>query len=76
MLCELCQTDAATSLHHLIPRTLHSNKWFKRRYSRQQMQQGIDLCGDCHRAIHRTRARRRTGRAIRARARRTHASAH
>lgn len=53
MLCELCQTDAATSRHHLIPRTLHSNKWFKRRYTRQEMQQGVNLCGDCHRAIHR-----------------------
>ncbi len=53
MLCELCQTDTATSRHHLIPRTLHSNKWFKRRYTRQEMQRGVNLCGDCHRAVHR-----------------------
>ena len=53
MLCELCQTDTATSVHHLIPRTLHSNKWFKRRFSREELQRGVSLCGDCHRAVHR-----------------------
>jgi hypothetical protein len=52
MLCELCQSDEAYNFHHFIPRTLHSNKWFKSRYSRQAMQQGMQLCKMCHKALH------------------------
>ena len=53
--CRLCRRipKRGTSQHHLIPRTCHSNRWFKRNYTRQQMQQTIDLCSDCHRAVHR-----------------------
>jgi hypothetical protein len=29
MLCELCQSEDAHNFHHFIPRTLHTNKWFK-----------------------------------------------
>ncbi|MBI1311907.1 hypothetical protein GC176_11495 [bacterium] len=36
----------------MIPRTCHRNKWFKKQFSRQQMQQIVDLCRDCHRAVH------------------------
>ena len=52
MLCELCQSEDAYNFHHFIPRTLHTNKWFKRRYTRQEMQQGIEVCKSCHSAIH------------------------
>ena len=52
--CELCsrQTKRGTTEHHLIPRTCHTNKWFKKRYTREQMSQTISVCRDCHRAIH------------------------
>jgi hypothetical protein len=52
MLCELCGTEQASGFHHLIPRTLHTNKWFKRRHTRREMQQGINLCKSCHAAVH------------------------
>ena len=52
MICELCQSEEAQNFHHLIPKTLHSNKWFKRRYSREQMRQGVDVCRSCHRTVH------------------------
>ena len=29
MLCELCYSEVVHNFHHYIPRTLHSNKWFK-----------------------------------------------
>jgi hypothetical protein len=53
--CELCGrvTKGGTNEHHLIPRTLHSNKWFKKRFARDEMRRTIDVCRDCHRAIHR-----------------------
>ena len=50
--CELCRNEQASSFHHLIPRTLHSNKWFKKRFTREQMQGGIQVCRPCHLAIH------------------------
>ena len=52
MLCELCQSEDAHNFHHFIPRTLHSNKWFKKRFTREEMRAGIDVCHDCHSAIH------------------------
>ena len=52
MLCELCQAEDAHNFHHLIPRTLHSNKWFKKRYTREEMRRGLEVCKSCHRAIH------------------------
>lgn len=51
-ICQLCGCEEAHNFHHLIPRTLHSNKWFKKRFTRAEMQQGIDVCRPCHRAIH------------------------
>ena len=52
--CDLCGrvTRRGTTEHHLIPRTCHSNKWFKKRFTRQQMQVTVSLCSDCHGAIH------------------------
>ena len=52
MLCELCKSEAAHNFHHFIPRTLHTNKWFKKRYTREQMRKGIKVCKSCHEAIH------------------------
>ncbi len=52
VVCELCGAEEATSFHHFIPRTLHSNKWFKKRFTRPQMQQGLNLCKTCHSAVH------------------------
>ncbi len=51
-ICELCGCEPAHNFHHLIPRTLHSNKWFKKRYTREQMRAGLWLCKSCHHAIH------------------------
>jgi len=53
MLCELCESEPAHHFHHLIPRKVRSNKWFKKRYTREAMQQGIKVCKQCHKAIHR-----------------------
>jgi len=53
MLCELCGCEESDDVHHLIPRTLHANKWFKKRYTREQMQAKLNVCQGCHRAVHR-----------------------
>jgi len=53
--CALCGrvTKRGTTKHHLIPRTLHSNKWFKRHFTREELHRTIDVCRDCRKAIHR-----------------------
>ncbi len=53
--CELCGrvTKRGTTEHHLIPRCCHHNKWFKKRYSREEMSRTIHVCRDCHSSIHR-----------------------
>lgn len=50
--CELCQRETELTFHHLIPVTLHSNKWFKKNYTREQMGTGIYICDDCHKSVH------------------------
>ena len=60
--CALCGRERRLTFHHLIPRTLHSNKWFKKNYSRAEMNEGIDVCRDCHRAIHKFIDRKELGR--------------
>jgi hypothetical protein len=52
MLCELCECEEAYNFHHFIPRTLHANKWFKRRFTRIEMRAGVNLCKACHAAVH------------------------
>ena len=62
--CELCnrKRDAVTK-HHLIPRTLHSNKWFEKNFSKQEMShRTITVCRDCHMAIHDTHSEKDLGR--------------
>jgi hypothetical protein len=51
-ICELCQFDEVFNFHHLIPRTVHRNKWFRKRYTRAECQQGLRICLECHRTIH------------------------
>ena len=48
----LCERDEELTFHHLIPRTVHTNKWFKARFEKDELQSGVELCRDCHGAIH------------------------
>lgn len=52
--CELCDRENELTFHHLIPRSVHKNKWFKSRYDKDELQRGIYICKhDCHKEIHR-----------------------
>lgn len=50
--CLFCGSAYRVTAHHLIPRTVHRNKWFKKRYAKAEMQQTIALCQPCHRQVH------------------------
>ncbi len=61
--CKLCKReDLSTTRHHLIPRTVHKNKWFKKNFETHQMHETVDLCRDCHREIHRQIPEKEMGR--------------
>jgi len=52
-ICLMCQRqEIPLTFHHLIPKTLHSKKWYKKNYSQIDLDKGIDICQDCHEAIH------------------------
>ncbi|MEL6349954.1 MAG: hypothetical protein AAFV53_43025 [Myxococcota bacterium] len=52
--CELCGRKRRLTFHHLIPVKLHANRWFRKRFSRDEMKhRGAMLCRDCHNAVHR-----------------------
>ncbi len=51
--CEFCDREKELTFHHYIPRTLHTNKWFKKNYEKVFLKtHGVYLCHDCHNAIH------------------------
>lgn len=62
--CELCKRQVnRTTRHHLIPRTVHKNKWFRKNFEKSQMHETVDLCKDCHRQIHKFIPEKEMGRA-------------
>ena len=50
--CPLCGREAALTFHHLIPKKLHRRNHFKKHYSREQLNQGLNICRQCHSGIH------------------------
>lgn len=50
--CQLCQRECQLTFHHLIPRKMHRRSYFKKHYSKIQLQMGVMLCKACHKAIH------------------------
>lgn len=51
--CALCGRDRPLTFHHLIPRTLHRKSRYRRAFTREELQRGVELCRDCHDAVHR-----------------------
>ncbi len=61
--CKLCEQEVErTSKHHLIPRTVHRNKWFKKNFTKEVLHTTVDLCRDCHKEIHRQITEKELGR--------------
>lgn len=50
-MCELCGANEVHNEHHLIPKTCHKNKWFKKNYTREEMNTTIGICRGCHRFL-------------------------
>ena len=51
--CEFCDREKELTFHHYIPRTVHTNKWFKKNFKLSYMKtHGTHLCDDCHKTVH------------------------
>ena len=50
--CPLCGRDKPLTFHHLIPRKIHRRTYYRKNYTRAELNKGIDICRPCHSAIH------------------------
>ncbi|MEO0972876.1 MAG: hypothetical protein AAFX85_07250 [Pseudomonadota bacterium] len=50
--CLLCRRDGPLTFHHLIPRKLHRRPYYRKHFSREILNLGIDICRLCHDGIH------------------------
>jgi hypothetical protein len=51
-ICELCQRECQLTFHHLIPKKVHKRNFFRKKYRKDDLQQGIHICRKCHSGIH------------------------
>lgn len=51
--CALCGRQGLLTFHHLIPRKMHRRSYFRKHYSKAELQTGVMLCVTCHKTIHR-----------------------
>jgi len=54
--CELCERDSVKlTSHHLIPKTLHGRKSFRKKFTKDEMRnRQVNLCEACHMKVHKT----------------------
>lgn len=63
--CEMCKNQLKLTFHHLIPKSTHKNKWFRKNFSREEMlMRGIDICRQCHNFLHRSYSEKFLGREL------------
>lgn len=64
-ICALCGSDQFITFHHLIPKSCHGNKWFRKNFDKTEMQaRGIDICLRCHSFIHKKFSEKLLGREL------------
>ena len=50
--CPLCSREVPLTFHHLIPRKLHRRGYFRKNYTRDELNRGVHVCRLCHDGIH------------------------
>lgn len=50
--CQLCQRQIELTFHHLIPKKMHRRPFFRKFFSKPQLQDGVWLCRLCHKTLH------------------------
>ena len=51
--CPCCSRHTRLTFHHLIPKKMHRRTYFKKHYTKEQLQAGVNICRQCHSGIHR-----------------------
>ena len=51
--CPLCRRECHLTFHHLIPKKLHRRTFFRKNFTRDELNRGIAICRACHNGIHR-----------------------
>jgi len=63
--CSLCGSNHAITFHHLVPRSCHRNKWFRKNFAKADMSgRGIDICRRCHSFLHKQFSEKYLGREL------------
>jgi hypothetical protein len=52
--CPCCKRNCLLTFHHLIPKKVHRRVRFRKHYSKEQLNAGINICRQCHSGIHNT----------------------
>lgn len=52
-MCPLCHRYTRLTFHHLIPKKMHRRSFFRKHFTREQLNVGIAICRQCHNGIHR-----------------------
>jgi len=50
--CPLCNRNVALTFHHLIPKKVQSRNFFKKKYKKSELREGIMICRLCHDGVH------------------------
>lgn len=50
--CACCGRETALTFHHLIPKKLHRRAFYRKNFTREALNQGINACRMCHDGIH------------------------
>ena len=63
--CVICGSAYLLTFHHLIPRTCHNNKWFRKNFEKTDMKErGIAVCRKCHSFLHKQFSEKYLGREL------------
>ena len=52
--CALCEREIALTFHHLIPKKMHRRTYFKKHFAKVTLNEGINICRQCHVGIHKS----------------------
>ena len=52
--CPLCGRETKLTFHHLIPKKMHRRTFFRKHFTKAQLNAGIYICRQCHSGIHKT----------------------
>lgn len=50
--CPFCEREVKLTFHHLIPKKMHRREYFKKKYTKERLNDGVDICRLCHNGIH------------------------